>query len=87
MAQPEDSEPTDPTSSEIMTVEVHEQTDQQLAGDHAAAEQVFMYLQVTSHGLSCADIAAWLTHVCMSDLPGTIYAKQDQILFLITMIT
>ena len=49
--QPEGSEASDgPTSSEIMTVEVHQQAEQQPAEGGAAAEQVFMYLQVSSAG-------------------------------------
>lgn len=59
VVQPDGSEASDgPTSAEIMTLEVNEQAEQQPAGDDAAAEQVFMYLQVSIVSFHAVAIAA-----------------------------
>ena len=46
--QSEDNEPAGLTSPDSMDIKVEEQ--QEPAGENAAAEQVFMYLQVSSMG-------------------------------------
>lgn len=66
-----------PTSAEIMTIEVNEQAEQQPAGDDAAAEQVFMCLQVSIvsfHAVAIAALSvmagACTAHVCLTVLLG-----------------